>query len=352
MTFDAWKSDFLVRSEFPAALADLLTHISAPEKADATQAEARKTLKQYLDLTVSDTRIAKGQALIAGMDFAPITHRHDVDPALLLAIWGMETNFGAVLGDVPVFSALATLAAAGRRRAMFEDQLMAAAEMVARGIDPNTMIGSWAGAMGHTQFMPRSWIRFAESTGPDLPDLTGRPADALLSSAAYLSAHGARSDQPWGTMVQLPDGLDLRAARHAPAQSLGNWGFETDLPDGMYRLIVPAGVGGPAFLVSATYDAVLAYNHADAYALAVCHLADRINGAAAWNCGWPADGRGLSLDEMKALQARLTELGFDTQGADGFTGPNTVKAIEAYQLAQGLPVDGFAGMALYDRLCG
>ncbi|MEO0357081.1 MAG: lytic murein transglycosylase [Pseudomonadota bacterium] len=355
MTFDDWKADFLTRSGFPAELADWLVHLPAPTKADATQVEARKTLKQYLDLTVSQARIAKGQAFLAKMDFSQIKAHHDVDPALLLAIWGMETNFGAVLGDVAVFGALATLAAQGRRRAMFEDQLMAAADMVDQGIDPATLVGSWAGAIGHTQFMPRSWIRFAQTAGDDLPDLIGRPMDAMLSSAGYLAAHGAQSNQPWGGTATGPLTGTLEKARHADAMPLAGWkalGVHAAVPDGMYRFILPAGVDGPGFLVTGTYDAVLAYNHADAYALAVCHLADRIKGGPAWDGPWPTDTRALSVTEMAALQSALTKLGFDTQGADGFTGPNTIKAIEAYQRAQGLPVDGFAGVALLGRLVG
>lgn len=349
MTFVEWKADFLARSDFPAALGGRLVPLTAPVAADGTQAEARKTLQQYLDRTVTDVRIAKGQAV--DIDFAPITARFPIAPAMLLAIWGMETNFGAVLGDQPVFGALATLAANGRRRAMFEDQLIAAADMVAAGIDPDTMIGSWAGAMGHTQFMPRSWVRFAVSADGGLPNLIGNPLDALTSSANYLHSHGARMDLPWGEKVNVPVGFDIKSARHAGFWPLGDWGLKSSLPDGDYRFLLPAGYDGPAFLVSKTYDAVLAYNHADAYALAVCHLSDRINGGSSWDGPWPLDDRGLSVAEMAALQNRLTDLGFDTLGADGFTGPNTVKAVEAYQQAQGLPVDGFAGVALLERLC-
>ncbi|MGB1234940.1 MAG: lytic murein transglycosylase [Planktomarina sp.] len=343
--FEDWKTDFLARSGFPAELANLLVYLEVPGVADSTQAEARKTLKQYLNRTVTDTRITKGRELLT-MNFDAIPA--PIDPAMLLAIWGMETNFGAVLGDQPVFGALATLAANGRRRAMFEDQLMAAADMVAAGISPDRMIGSWAGAMGHTQFMPRSYQSLAVSLGRGLPDIWDDSMDALASSANYLHHHGAHRDMPWGAQIGLLD--DLKTARHAGYQPLVDWGFEVDLPAGDYRFLLPSGSDGPAFLVSKTYDAVLAYNNADAYALAVCHLSDRIKGSAAWDGPWPADERGLSVAELAAVQKTLTGLGFDTHGTDGFTGPNTIKAVEAYQDAQGLPVDGFAGMALAKQL--
>lgn len=357
MSFAAWKADFLSRTDFPEELAPHLVHLPAPARADKTQAEARKTLDQYLALTVTDQRIATGQAMLMthADSLRQIKNQYGVDRHILVAIWGMETNFGQIRGDVPVFAALASLAAQGRRQALFEDQLLAAAQMVTSGqATPDQMIGSWAGAMGHTQFMPTSYRDFAIPGA----DIWGDDSDdALASTANYLQKHGWIA-APWGVEVTWPKTLDLYSARHHPGQTFGEWqalgvaGALTnpDQKTTLWQFTLPAGHKGPAFLTSTNYKALLAYNNAPAYAVAVGHLADRLWGDPPLKTKWQGDARGLTLAEFQSAQTHLTTLGFDTKGADGFAGPNTTKAVEAFQRHHNLPVDSHIDLPLLNLL--
>ena len=241
---------------------------------------------------------------------------------------------------------------------MFEAQLLAAFEIVTRGIkSPDQMLGSWAGAMGHTQFMPKSYIDFAVSARNGRPDIwADDPADALVSTAHFLVCHGWKPDVPWGRAVQLPEPADLHMLRHLPPRSQSGWArlgvhfMDDDQRTYDSKLILPGGVNSLAFVVSENFNSLLGYNNAQSYAIALGHLSDRLQGAPALHFPPGGDARGLTQAEMKFIQSRLTTLGFDTIGADGFTGPNTEIAIEAYQAAQHLPVDGFAGLSLLKRL--
>ena len=257
-----------------------------------------------------------------------------------------------------MISALATLAAQGRRAPMFESQILAAFEIVSRGIKtPEQLLGSWAGAMGHTQFMPKSYIDFAVSANNGSPDIWAEdPADALVSTAHFLVCQGWKANLPWGTPTDVPETENLHGLRHLPPQSLSHWKALGVLPqravamDYETRFILPGGGASLSFVVSENFDALLCYNNAPAYAIAVGHLADRLQGAPALTFPPGGDPRGLTQPEMQFVQSRLTELGFETLGADGFSGPNTEMAVEAFQAVQGLPVDGFVGLALLMRL--
>lgn len=367
MTFESWKSDFLSRAAAygvsPAILTEVSPYLTTAQnstQADIRQPEARKTLQSYIELTVSPSRIAQGQAALQKHVevFDQIEADYQVDRHVVAAIWGLESNYGSIRGDVPVISALATLAAQGRRAAMFEAQLLAAFEIVTRGIkSPDQMLGSWAGAMGHTQFMPKSYIDFAVSARNGRPDIWAEdPADALVSTAHFLVCHGWKADVPWGTVVQLPEPADLHMLRHLPPRSRDAWArlgvrfMNEDQRTYDSKLILPGGVNSLAFVVSENFNAFLGYNNAQSYAIALGHLSDRLQGAPALQFPPGGDARGLTQAEMKFIQSRLTTLGFDTIGADGFTGPNTEIAIEAYQASQHLPVDGFAGLSLLKRL--
>lgn len=354
MTFDDWKADFLKRSAFPHDLADHLTYLPAPQKADQSQTETRLTLRQYLEKTVTTARIETGQrkAQDYAQALADLQRRYGVPGSVLLAIWGMETNFGAVMGDVPVFAALASLAYDGRRRALFEDQLMAAAHMFRmRNNFKETLTGSWAGAMGHTQFMPRAYVDYAVGFDGGAADIWGNdPRDALASTANYLAQHGWTAALPWGieAAYALPPlsqpATDIEAWITLGVQPKGT------APKGLLRFLLPAGHGNPAFLVTPNFDALLAYNKSDSYALAVCLLANRIAGGALLQSPWNGPQTALTQTEIKTLQRRLTALGHDTYGADGFMGPNTAKAIIAFQTAQGMVPDGFPSPELRDAL--
>ena len=367
MTFESWKSDFLIRAAddgVPAAILNqvspFLTSAAGAARADMAQPEARKTLQHYVERAVSDKRVAQGRMSLAQYDaiFDQIESDYQVDRHVVAAIWGMESNYGSIRGDVPVISALATLAAQGRRAPMFESQLLAAFEIVTRGIKtPEQMLGSWAGAMGHTQFMPKSYIDFAVSANNGRPDIWAEdPADALVSTAHFLVCHGWKGNLPWGTPTDVPKTENLHGLRHLPPQNLTHWNSLGILPQRAgainyeARLILPGGVASLGFVVSENFDALLRYNNAAAYAIAVGHLADRLKGAPALTFPPGGDARGLTQPEMRFVQSRLTELGFDTLGADGFSGPKTEMAAEAFQATQGLPVDGFVGLALLRRL--
>ncbi|MGB0799829.1 MAG: lytic murein transglycosylase, partial [Planktomarina sp.] len=316
------------------------------------------TLRQYLNICVSDVRINQGQlAMVQHQNtFDTVEQNYGVDRHIVAAIWGMETNYGKIRGSIPVLSALATLAHSGRRRALFESQLLAALDIVQRGIRaPNDMIGSWAGAMGHTQFMPTSYRDFAVSLNNGMPNIwSDDPGDALASTAHYLTCHGWVKDRPWGKQAIWGQNVDLHSARHSDAQSLADWTSTDVTPigqaEGEFAFILPGGIGAPAFLVTENYRALLAYNNAAAYAVAVGHLADRLAGGSDFEHSWNCDHRGLTQAEVQQVQIRLTALGFDTQGSDGFPGPNTSYAVEAYQVDQNLPVDGFVGLKLLTHL--
>ncbi len=367
MTFESWKSDFLIRAAddgVPAAILNqvspFLTSAAGVAQADMAQPEARKTLQHYVERAVSEKRVAQGRTSLAQHDaiFDQIESDYQVDRHIVTAIWGMESNYGSIRGDVPVISALATLAAQGRRAPMFESQILAAFEIVSRGIKtPEQLLGSWAGAMGHTQFMPKSYIDFAVSANNGSPDIWAEdPADALVSTAHFLVCQGWKANLPWGTPTDVPETENLHGLRHLPPQSLSHWKALGVLPqravamDYETRFILPGGGASLSFVVSENFDALLCYNNAPAYAIAVGHLADRLQGAPALTFPPGGDPRGLTQPEMQFVQSRLTKLGFDTLGADGFFGPNTEMAVEAFQAVQGLPVDGFVGLALLRRL--
>ncbi|MDT1986044.1 MAG: lytic murein transglycosylase [Planktomarina sp.] len=367
MTFESWKTDFLrraldggVSSEIVNRVSPFLKSNSTVLKADMTQPETQKTLQQYVEMMVSETRISQGQAALLeyAKMFDQIEIKHKVDRHIVAAIWGMETNYGRIRGDVPVLSALSTLAYQGRRRSMFEEQLLAVFEIINQGIkSPNQILGSWAGAMGHTQFMPKSYIKFAVSAVNGEPDIwEDDPTDSLTSTAHFLICHGWTPKIPWGQVVYSSKSEGLGCLLKYDAQwvkdwkSLGVLSKNSNLENYIASLILPGGASSLAFLVSENFNSLLRYNNSPAYAISVGHLADRLQGGPALKFPPGGDPRGLSQSEIKFLQNQLTKLGFDTIGADGFIGPNTKKAIEAYQVAHNLPADGFASISLLKKL--
>ncbi len=330
---------------------------------DLNQAEFTKTIWDYLDKAVSDLRITLGQeklrenaALLDRIEAA-----YGVEKEIVVAIWGLESSYGAGRGDFPLFGTLASLAYGSRRGAFFEEQLTAALAILESGdTTADRMLGSWAGAMGHTQFMPTSYQTFAvDFTGDGRRDIWGDdPADALASTAVYLAKKGWKHGQPWGLEVTLPEGFDYAKSGDGLWLPVPEWtalgvrdtGGGVVADHGLATLRLPAGAKGAAFLTFRNFQVIEAYNMADAYVIAVGHLADRLKGGGPVQAGWPRGDRALRLDERLELQALLTAKGFDAGGADGKIGPKTIAAIKAFQHSLGLAEDGYASLEVLGKL--
>ncbi|MGB8814114.1 MAG: lytic murein transglycosylase [Paracoccaceae bacterium] len=330
---------------------------------DRHQSEFTKTIWDYLDTAVSEMRVVNGKTALA--QNAPLLARieaaYGVDKEVVVAIWGMESSYGTFRGDRPLITSLATLAYDGRRGSFFEAQLLAALQIIQQGdVAPANMTGSWAGAMGHTQFIPTSYLAFAvDFTGDGKRDIwSDDPTDALASTAAYLAKSGWMGGQPWGLEVTLPPGFDYAQSGDRVKKPVADWqalGVRTAqgaaLPDhGLASVLLPAGFRGAAFLTFRNFQAIETYNTADAYVIAVGHLADRLKGGPAIQAAWPRDDRALLVEERLELQQRLTAAGFDTGGVDGKIGPNTIAAVKAYQGSIGVAQDGYAGLDVLKRL--
>lgn len=368
--FNTWVEAFRRRALAQGIRADVFDRAFArvePNRAviekDRNQAEFSRQIWDYLDIAVSQERIENGQ--IALQDHAAaldrIEARYGVDRAVVVAVWGMETAYGAFRGRTPVIGALATLAFDGRRARFFEAQLIAALKILQAGdVDVDAMTGSWAGAMGHTQFMPESYLAHAQDfDGDGRRDIWGDdPADALASTAAYLRHFGWTTGQPWGVEVRLPSGFDYGLTGKTVKKPVSEWsrlgvrGIEGGaLPDhGPGSILLPAGAGGAAFLTFGNFGVIARYNPADSYVIGVGHLADRILGGPPIRSDWPRGDRGLTTDEKQELQRRLQARGFDPNGVDGIVGPNTVAALRAFQRSVGLIPDGYASLGVLRRL--
>jgi membrane-bound lytic murein transglycosylase B len=332
---------------------------------NANQPEFVRTAGDYVGLLVSQPRLANGLTKKSEHAelLARIEQRFGVDRHIVLAIWGIESAYGANLGERAVPRSLATLALTDSRRGAFwRSELLAAFVILQRGdIAPAAMTGSWAGAMGHTQFMPSTFLAHAvDLAGDGRRDIWGAPDDALASAANYLRASGWQSGQPALREVRLPSGFDLTLAAPAVSKPLAEWlslGVDAvagsqplrDLT-GRWSLTLPAGHRGPAFLVGANFRAILTYNRAVPYAIAVAHLADRLAGAGPLVTPWPADDRALAKAEREDLQRRLLALGHDIGTVDGIIGTATRTAIRSVQVQAGLPADGYPDAAFIAHL--
>ena len=330
---------------------------------DRNQSEFTKALWDYLDSAVSDTRIANGRAALdAHRELLDrIEAAYGVEKEVVVAIWGLESAYGTYRGSTPLIESLATLAYDGRRGAFFESQLIAALKIVQAGdVDPRAMTGSWAGAMGHTEFIPTSYLDYAvDFTGDGKRDIWSEdPADALASTAAYLAGFGWTQGQPWGVEVRLPAGFDVELTGVRTKKSPADWAAlgirdmagEAVADHGSASILLPAGAKGAAFMIFQNFHVIERYNTADAYVIGVGHLADRIRGGDPIRAAWPREDRALLLAERRELQERLTGAGFDTQGVDGRIGPNTIAAIRAFQKTRGLIPDGYASLDILKRL--
>ena len=368
--FAAWVAGFRPRAlaagitgqTFDAAFRDARFDPAVVEK-DRNQSEFTKAIWDYLDSAVSDERVANGQAAL--QDNLALLERIEatfgVDKQVVVAVWGLESAYGTYRGTYPLIGTLATLAFDTRRGAFFEEQLLAALTILQNGdVDAAAMTGSWAGAMGHTQFIPTSYLAHAvDFTGDGRRDIwSDDPTDALASTAAYLANAGWQTGKPWGVEVTLPPGFDYGDTGERVKKPVARWqalGVRTAeggaLPDhGPASVLLPAGAQGAAFLVFANFGAIERYNAADAYVIGVGHLADRIAGAPPIRAAWPRQNRVLSFDERVELQRRLAAAGFDPGAADGRIGPNTIAAVRAFQRSISAVPDGYASLGVLQKL--
>jgi membrane-bound lytic murein transglycosylase B len=369
-SFDAWLAGFQGRARAKgvseAVLASAKRSIGfLPEviERDRNQTEFKRSLEDYLSIAASEERIAKGRAALAreGASLARIEARYGVEAHVVTAVWGLESFYGERRGDIPVLSALATLAFEGRRGAFFESQLVAALKILQKGdITPERMTGSWAGAMGHTQFIPTSYELFAvDFTGDGRRDIWSEdPTDALASTAAYLAKSGWTKGQPWGVEVRLPAGFNAALAGRKTTRSPADWAAMgirdmrggTVPNHGAASILLPSGPGGPAFMVFRNFTVITRYNNSESYVIGVGHLSDRLLGRSPILGAFPPDANGMTKEDRQRLQAGLTRAGFDTEGTDGVIGPRTRAAISDFQRSRGMVVTGEPGLGLLAAL--
>lgn len=368
--FQTWLADFrreaAERGISQATLDATMTGLQPLERVlelDRRQPEFIDTFLDYLGKRVNDWRLKKGTEALAQQAtlLAEVEARYGIPARYLAAFWGLETNYGNHMGDIPLVAALATLAYDARRPAFFRTQLFDALRILDRGeVAPADFAGSWAGAVGHMQFMPSTWLAYAvDGDGDGRIDLRNSLADALHSAANYLRRIGWRTDEEWGREVSLPAGFDPALAgldRPRPVDDWARLGVRgadaAPLPDDARSaaLLLPQGIGGPAFLAGPNFQVILRWNRSINYAIAVGHLADRLAGAPAIRTGGQADNRRLSREQVETLQGYLAALGYDPGTVDGLPGSRTRQAIRAYQKAAGLPADGHPSVSLLEHL--
>ena len=320
---------------------------------DRNQTEFRRTTEDYLALVAGDEDLALGQARVAPQraTLAAIERQSGVDADVIAAIWGLETRFGTRLGEIGVISATSTLAWEGRRARFFEAQLIAALRILQTG-DTTTdrMRGSWAGAMGHTQFMPTVFEEYAvDFTGDGRRDIWAEdPSDALASTGEYLRRHRWRTGEPWGMEVHLPQGFDTARTGRDTRRPVASWAAAGvrparggALPDlGQAAIHAPAGADGPAWILYHNFNVILRYNPSVNYGIGVGYMADRLAGGGPLTRSFGPDATGLTQAERREMQALLNRAGHDVGTPDGVVGRRTEAAISAYQASRGMAVDG------------
>lgn len=372
--FEQWVAGFraeasaagISQSVLDDALNDLSINTRVYELND-NQPEFSRGIWDYLDSAVSATRVANGRtkyqenrALLTLIDQA-----YGVDAEIIMAIWGLESSYGAIMGNYDAIQALATLAFEGRRTGYGRSQLIGALKIIQHGYAGRSDLkGSWAGAMGHTQFIPTTYLAYAiDHDGDGRRDIWNNLGDVFASTANYLSVSGFRGNEAWGIEVRLPADFDYALADTSIKKAVVEWaatglssikgpslvdGFDPNIRG---RLIIPAGASGPAFLVFDNFEAILKYNRSTSYALAVSLLSEEIAGrSGAIVAAWPRDDRPLSLSERKDLQRALKDRGYDPGPVDGIIGAGTKKALRSFQQSAGLPADGYASAKVLEAL--
>lgn len=329
------------------------------------QPEFTTPLWDYLAALVDQQRVDDGLARLREHAelLRRVEARYGVDPATVVAVWGVESDYGRIFGKRPLLVSLGTLSCAGRRQAFFRGEFFETLKLIQAGdIRAEGLTGSWAGAFGHTQFMPSTYARIAvDFDGDGRRDLVSSIPDALGSTANYLRRSGWQSGQPWGYEVTLPPGFSTAGTGRTNRQPLSHWtsrgvrrvdGQPIDLPaNTRSALLVPTGVNGPAFIVFRNYDAIYSYNAAESYALAIATLADRLRGGSGLRTAWPTNDPGIGRNERRELQTLLLARGHAIGEVDGMIGTNTRRAIQAEQQRLGLsPADGRAGRRILEAL--
>ena len=351
------------RELFDAAFKGITEPDPAVIKLAQNQPEFKSTTNEYLDKAVTQIRIDTGKAMLSENEklLDAIQAKYGVDKRVLLGIWGIESNFGKDMGSMSVMRSLATLMYFGNKKTYANEQLIAAFTILKRGIRPaDDFTGSWAGALGHTQFIPTTYLSAAADwNGDGKKDIWGSKEDALASTANYLKISGWKADRPWGVEVNLPDGFDRGLIGRGHWKTFSDWtrlgikpavGDKLPAPEAKAFVMIPQGMDGPVFLVTQNFLALLSYNYSHAYALAVGHLGDRILGGPKVQAAWPPQSTDLSFGERVELQRRLTNLGFDTSGADGRFGAKTYEAVLGFQKKVGMVLDGFPTRKVLERL--
>ncbi|MDO4777066.1 MAG: lytic murein transglycosylase [Cardiobacteriaceae bacterium] len=367
--FADWKAHFRARAIAhgiaPETVDRLLVDAQESEsvlRLDRKQPEFSKMIWSYLDSAVADKRVRDGRrhfqaehVLLQGLQA-----HYGVPAEIIAAIWGMETSYGANTGSSHLPSALSTLAYDGRRREFAEKQLLALMQLLEKGdVRWDQLVGSWAGGMGQTQFIPTTyWDNAVDGNGDGVRNLWDR-ADALASTANYLSRSGWQAGLPWGYEVVLPQAFDFAAL--GQTLTFSQWQqYGLLLADGrrlpgsaaQAKLWLPAGHQGPAFLLTKNFDVIRVYNNSSSYALGIGLLGDAIAGRAGLQAAWPRAAQPLSREQVIRLQTRLTAQGFDTQGTDGVLGEKTREAFRHWQAANGQVPDGFVSLDNAQPLLG
>lgn len=351
-------------ASFEQFTAGLQPDMSVLDLLDA-QPEFTTPLWDYLSGLVDEQRVSDGQRMLATHRelLAQVSQQYGVDAATVVAVWGVESDYGRIFGKRPLLASLGTLSCFGRRQPFFQGEFIATLKLLQAGdIRAEGLTGSWAGAFGHTQFMPSTYARIAvDGDGDGRRDLVASIPDALASTANYLKRAGWRSGEPWGYEIGIPNDFDTGLAGRTSRRPLSDWlargvkridGGAIDLPaDARAAVLLPAGRSGPAFLVFRNYDAIYSYNAAESYALAIALLSDRLRGGSGLVTPWPTDDPGLSRVQRKQLQTLLLARGHAIGEADGLIGSNTRRAIQAEQQRLGLaPADGRAGRRILAAL--
>lgn len=364
--FDRWISGFRGRAAqqgirtgvFDRAFRGVQYNTSVIQK-DRNQSEFKSQIWDYLDSAASPVRVKNGQAALRKhrRTLTRIEQKYGVEKEVVAAVWGLESTYGERRGEIPLIEALATLSFDGRRGKFFESQLIAALKILQAGdVSPADMKGSWAGAMGHTQFIPTSYLAYAvDFTGDGKRDIwSDDPSDALASTAAYLKRFGWTKGQPWGVEVRLPRGFNHASAARKNMKSPAQWAAQgvvgldgKPVPNyGKASILLPAGAQGAAFMIFNNFAVIERYNKADAYVIGVGHLSDRLKGGPEIQASWPRGYKPLSFDERMEMQRRLKRKGFGVEKIDGIIGPNTVEAIRSFQKSVGATPDGFPSQEL------
>lgn len=368
-SFAHWKQEFAPRARAAGISERTLSSALASAKLqpsiiklDRSQPEFTRTPWQYLDTAVSAQRIKTGKLKMREYESAlqAASRRYGVPAEIITAIWGMESNYGSNFGSFSAVDALATLAFDGRRAQWAEKELMAALRIIDNGdIDAAHMIGSWAGAMGNTQFLPSVFLQYAvDADGDGRRDIWGSMADVAASTANYLASSGWTAGEPWGAEVRLPSHFDYARTELSTRQNSSTWAAEgvqsmsgQALPAmAGASIIAPAGVRGPAFMVGSNFRAILRYNNSTNYALGVSLLSSQLAGNGGVTADWPRELSAMTREQTKALQSALTQRGFATGAADGVMGPATRAGLRQYQQSQGLVADGYPTLELLQRL--